>query len=197
MRSMVGVGTDWPISYDELDPYYQEAEVLLGVAGEQGPATMDPRGRPFPMAPIPLSYTLGLLKDWASSAGIAMWSQPSAKNSRPYDGRSECCRNDTCFPICPIGAKYSPDFTWNRLRGANRVTLYPRTLVRRLVPDDGSMRIASAEAVQRGRGAGTPVEFRARRFVIAGGYVWSAHLLLLSRSSRLPQGVANRSGMTS
>jgi len=195
-RSMFGVGTDWPVSYDDLEPFYQEAEVLMGVAGEQGPATMDPRGQPFPMAPIPLTYNLRLLKEWAAQAGITMWSQPSAKNSRPYDGRAECCRNDTCTPICPIGAKYSPDFTWDRLRGSRRITLYPRTLVRRLVLDDGSMRIARAEAVQRGpTGRSTPVELRAKTFVVAAGYVWSSHLLLLSAGSRVPNGVANRSGV--
>jgi glucose dehydrogenase len=186
-KSLFGVGTDWPIDYDDLDPFYQEAEELIGVAGEQGPAVMDPRGKPFPMAPLPLTYNLGRLKEWASSAGITMWSQPSSKNSRQYDGRAACCRNDTCTPICPIGAKYSPDFTWQKLRAANRITLYPRTLVRRLVLDARTARIASAEAVQRGRGAGTPVTFRAKQFVVAAGYVWSAHLLLLS-------GVANRSG---
>lgn len=194
-RSLFGVGTDWPISYDDLDPFYQEAEELIGVAGEQGPAAMDPRGRPFPMAPIPLTYNLALLKEWSARAGIAMWSQPVAKNSRAYDGRTECCRNDTCFPICPIGAKYSPDFTWHRLRATNRVTLYPRTLVRKLVLHDGSMRIASAETVQRSAaGADVPVEFRAKKFVVAAGYVWSSHLLLLSANSRTPNGVANRSG---
>ncbi len=197
-RSLFGVGTDWPISYEDLDPFYQEAEELLGVSGEQGPPAMDPRGRPFPMEPIPLTYNLSLLKEWTTRAGITMWSQPSAKNSRPYGGRSECCRNDTCSPICPIGAKYSPDFTWSRLRAANRVTLYPRTLVRRLVLDERTSRVASAEAVQRSAGtrggAGTPVEFRAKQFIVAGGYVWSAHLLLLSQSSRAPNGLANRSG---
>jgi choline dehydrogenase-like flavoprotein len=186
-KSLFGVGTDWPISYDDLDPFYQEAEELIGVAGEQGPAAMDPRGKPFPMPPLPLTYNLGVLKEWASSAGITMWSQPSSKNSKPYDGRAECCRNDTCTPICPIGAKYSPDFTWKKLRATNRITLYPRTLVRRLVRDERTSRIVSAEAVQRGKGAGTPVTFRAKQFVVAAGYVWSAHLLLLS-------GVANRSG---
>jgi choline dehydrogenase-like flavoprotein len=195
-KSMFGVGTDWPISYDDLDRYYHEAEVLMGVAGEQGPPAMDPRGKPYPMAPIPLTYNLTQLKEWTTRAGITMWSQPSAKNSRPYDGRSECCRNDTCSPICPIGAKYSPDFTWNKLRAARRITLYPRTLVRKLVMDPSSTRIASAEAVQHGRGSGggTPVEFRAKKFVVAAGYVWSAHLLLLSRESRAPNGLANRSG---
>ena len=197
-RSMFGIGADWPISYDDLDPHYQEAEVLMGIAGEQGPAAMDPRSKPFPMGPLPLSYNLGLLREWAGKAGISMWSQPSAKNSRRYDGRNECCRMDTCTPVCPTGAKYTPDHTWDRLRKSNRVTLYPRTLVRRLSMHAGSARIASAEAVQRTRGAregrGTPVEFRATQFIVAAGYVWSAHLLLLSRSDRTPDGLANRSG---
>lgn len=195
-RSLFGVGTDWPISYDDLDPYYQEAEEIIGVAGEQGPPAIDPRGKPFPMPALPLTYNLGMLKEWTTQAGIVMWSQPAAKNSRPYDGRNECCRNDTCSPICPIGAKYSPDVTWDRLRKANRITLYPRTTVRRLVLDDRSSRIVSAEAMQRGVGAraGTAVEFRAKQFVVAAGYAWSAHLLLLSRSGRAPDGLANRSG---
>ena len=195
-RSMFGIGHDWPITYDDLEPAYQEAELLLGVSGEQGPPAMDPRSRPFPMPALPLTYNLGLLKEWASHAGIAMWSQPSAKNSRPYDGRAECCRNDTCTPICPIGAKYSPDFTWNRLRAANRVTLYPRTLVRRLHVDPATKRVVMAEAVQRKAERQVQIlrsaqddnlEFRAKQFIVAGGYVWSAHLLLLSN-------VANRSG---
>ena len=191
-KSLFGIGTDWPISYDDLDPFYQEAEELVGVAGEQGPAAMDPRSKPFPMEPLPLTHNLGLLKHWAQDAGITMWSQPSSKNSRPYDGRAECCGNDTCTPICPIGAKYSPDFTWNRLRSAKRVTLYPRTLVRRLVMDERSTRITSAHAVQHP--GGTEVEFRAKTFVLAAGYVWSAHLLLLSANNRMPDGLANRSG---
>ncbi len=195
-RSLFGVGTDWPISYDELDPYYQEAEEIMGVAGEQGPPAMDPRGKPFPLPALPLTYNLGLLKEWTTQAGIVTWSQPAAKNSRPYDGRNECCRNDTCSPICPTGAKYSPDVTWDRLRKANRITLYPRTMVRRLVLDERSSRIVAAEAMQRVAGAGTgaAVEFRAKQFVVAAGYAWSAHLLLLSRSSRAPDGLANRSG---
>ena len=45
-RSLFGVGTDWPISYDDLQPFYQEAEELMGVAGEQGPPDLDP-SKPF------------------------------------------------------------------------------------------------------------------------------------------------------
>jgi choline dehydrogenase-like flavoprotein len=193
-RSRFGVGDDWPISYEDLDPYYQEAEELMGVAGEQGPAAMDPRGKPFPMPALPLSYNLTLLKDWASKGGIATWSQPSAKTSTRYKGRPPCCRNDTCYPICPIGAKYSPDMTWRPLRQANRIRLVPRTVIRKLVLDPATKRITHAVGLDRSR-PNEPIEFHARQFVVAGGYVWSSHLLLLSAQSGAEQGLANRSGL--
>lgn len=193
LRSLFGVGDDWPISYDDLDPWYQEAEERLGVAGEQGPPALDPRGKPFPQAPLPLSYNLKLLQEWTAKADIPMWSQPSAKNSLPYRGRPACCRNDTCFPVCPTGAKYSPDFTWDALRQAGRVTLIPKTVVRRLVVSGLGQRIAAASGVDRA--TGTEIEFRARTFVVAGGYVWTSHLLLSSRDARHPDGLANRSGL--
>jgi choline dehydrogenase-like flavoprotein len=192
LKSLYGVGHDWPISYDDLDPFYMEAEQVLGVAGEQGPPAMDPRGKPFPLPMLPLTYNLEQLKGWVNKAGITMWSQPSSKNSIPYDGRPACCRNDTCSPICPIGAKYSPDFTWNRLLREKRAELHTRTLVRRLEVDERG-RVTRAVAVKRDGNA--EVEYRAKTFVVAGGYVWSSHLLLSSRDGRHPNGIANRSGM--
>jgi quinoprotein glucose dehydrogenase len=193
-QSLFGVGTDWPIAYEDLDPFYQEAEEIMGVAGEQGPPDLDPRSKRFPMPPIPLTYNLELLKAWAAKAGIAMWSQPSAKNSVPYRGRAQCCRNDTCSPICPIGAKYSPDFTWTPLRRAGSVKLVPRTLIRRLVLAPGAKQISHAVAVDRDR-PNDPVEFHAKHFVVAAGYTWSSHLLLLSAQDGAPGGVANSSGV--
>jgi quinoprotein glucose dehydrogenase len=193
-RSMFGVGTDWPVSYEELDPFYQEAEEVMGVAGEQGPPALDPRGKPFPMPAIPLTYNLELLKTWVTKAGIAMWSQPSAKNSVPYRGRAQCCRNDTCSPICPIGAKYSPDLTWNALERAGSVRLVRRTLVRRLMLDAKGKELSHAVAVDRDR-PNDALEFRAKVFVVAAGYTWSPHLLLLSAQNGASNGVANSSGL--
>jgi glucose dehydrogenase len=187
LKTLFGVGDDWPISYEDLDPDYQEAEELMGVAGEQGPAGMDPRGKPFPLPPLPLTYNLGLLRDWATKAGITTWSQPSAKTSVAFKGRPPCCRNDTCYPICPIGAKYSPDFTWRPLREARRIRLLTRTVVRKLVLQPGGKRIAHAMALDRTR-PNESVELHAKQFVVAGGYVWSSHLLLNSQ-------VANSSGL--
>ncbi|GAC1517438.1 MAG: GMC family oxidoreductase [Gemmatimonadaceae bacterium] len=193
-HSLYGVGTDWPISYEELDPFYQEAEERMGVAGDQGPPDLDPRGKPYPMPGIPLTYNLTLLNEWAAKGGIPMWGQPAAKNSVAYRGRSACCRSDTCVPICPVGAKWSPDVTWTALRAAGRVRLIPRTLVRRLVAEEGSTRIAFASAVSQDH-PGQPLQIRARTFVVAAGYAWSSHLLLLSQDARFPAGIANASGL--
>ena len=66
VRSLFGIGYDWPLSYEELDPWYQEAEERMGVAGEQGPTEYDPRAADYPLPPLPLSYNLVRLKEWAN-----------------------------------------------------------------------------------------------------------------------------------
>lgn len=194
VKSMYGIGDDWPVSYDELDPFYQEAEEIMGISGEQGPPELDPRSKPFPMPALPLTYNLLQLREWAAKAGIPMWSQPSAKNSVPYHGRGVCQRCDTCYPVCPTGAKYSPDFTFDELVAKGRIALHTNVLVRRLHADDRSGKIvrASANATTAG---GEAIEYRAKTFVLAAGFTWSPHLLLLSTSPKYPNGLANRSGL--
>src|SRR5437667_648244 len=75
-----------------------------------------------------------------------------------------------------------------------KIVLHDRTLVRRLVPHDSRNAIVSALAVHQDR-PGDPIEYRAKTFVVASGYCWSSHLLLLSASSRFPNGLANSDGL--
>ena len=193
IRSMYGVGYDWPVEWEELDSFYQEVEERMGVAGTPGPADLDPRSRPYPMPALPLSYNLERLKSWAERSGVPFWANPVAKNSQSYRGRNTCVRCDTCT-ICPTGAKYTPDFTFQELLHEGKIDLLSRTVVRRLVPDDSGREIASAEALDRDR-PDEPLEIRAGTFILAAGYAWSSYLLLLSRSNRFPQGIANSSGL--
>lgn len=193
VRSLYGIGDDWPIGFEDLEPFYEEAEERMGVAGEQGPPDLDVRAKPYPMPPHPYTYTLRLLKEWGEKSGIPFWRNPVCKNSIPYRGRPVCCRLDTCN-ICPIGAKYSPDFTFQALLEQGRIELLTRTLVRRLVLEDGTDRIGHAVAVDRDN-PDESVHLRARIFVLAAGYAWSPHLLLLSANDRFPDGLANRSGL--
>jgi quinoprotein glucose dehydrogenase len=142
------------------------------------------------MPALPLSYNLERLRAWAERSGIPFWPTPVSKNSQPYRGRNVCTRCDTCT-ICPTGARYSPDFTYQELLREKRIELHDRTLVRRLELAPTGDRIEAAVAVHRDRPDET-VRYRARWFVLAAGYAWSSHLMLLSASSRWPNGLGNR-----
>jgi len=186
LKSRYGLAADWPLTWDDLERHYCEAERRLGVSGEPGPLPEDRRSEPYPMPPMPLSYNLTVLKQWADKSGIPFQGTPQAKNTQPYDGRSVCLRCNTC-EICPTGARYSPDFTFKQLLAAKKITLHDQTLVRRLVASPDRTRIVAARGVSRARN-GEEVEYRAPIFVVASGYAWSPHLLLLSE-------VANSSGL--
>jgi quinoprotein glucose dehydrogenase len=192
LRSMYGLAVDWPIEWTELEKLYCEAERRLGVSGEPGPLKDDARSEPYPMPPMPMTFNLIQLKGWAEKSGIPFWTTPQAKNTVDgYGGRSICQRCNTC-EICPTGARYSPDWTFKQLLDAKKIALHDQVLVRRLVLDGKTARIAAAQAV-REDGSAEEVEYRARTFVLASGYCWSAHLLLLSANSRFPNGLANSS----
>lgn len=192
LRSLYGLADDWPIEWAELERYYCEGERRLGVSGEPGPFDEDRRSEPYPMVPSPLTYNLARLKEAAEKSGIPFWNTPVAKNTVPYDGRAACVRCNTCA-ICPTGARYSPDFTFKRLLAKRAIEIHTGMLVRRLTLDEGSSRISAAQAVNRMQ-PDEPIEFRAPVFVLASGYTWTPHLLLLSANSRFPDGLANTSG---
>ena len=194
LKSLYGVGDDWPFTYEDLDPFYQEAEERIGIAGEQGPAALDARTKPYPLPPLPLNYNLAQLQQWARRSDIATWSTPSAKNSIARDGRAQCQRCDTCYPVCPTGAKYTPDVTWDALVRGGRVTLLTESLVRRLVADPKTGRIVRVTG-NRTDAQAAAFTIDAKTVVLAAGFVWSPHLLLLSRDAAFPAGLANRSGL--
>jgi ferredoxin len=111
------------------------------------------------------------LDDVQNSSGIPFQGTPQAKNTIPYDGRSQCQRCGTC-DICPTGARYSPDFTFKRLLAEKKITLHDNTLIRKLVLDDTKPVIVAARGVNSERPADS-VEYRAKTFVVASR---SAHL---------------------
>jgi quinoprotein glucose dehydrogenase len=193
LKSQYGLYVDWPIEWAELEKFCCEAERRLGVSGEPSPFPEDRRSEAYPMAPMPLTWNLQQLKTWADKSEIPFQSTPQAKNTVPYDGREQCQRCGTCS-ICPTGARYSPDFTFKRLIAQKKITLHDQTLVRKLVLGDAKTSVAAAHAVHR-EDPREPVEYRARMFVVASGYTWSSHLLLLSANSRFPNGLANGSGL--
>jgi choline dehydrogenase-like flavoprotein len=191
MQSLYGIARDWPLTYQDLEPYYVAAETALGVAGTDDEPWASPRTAPFPLPPFPFSYSDGLFAPACRQAGVALHHLPQARNSRPYAGRSQCRACGTCF-VCPTGAKASIDLTHVPAAEAtgNAQVLTDATVLRLELDRSGEVRTAIYATRDRAEHRLT-----ARVFVLAAGAVENARLLLLSSSRDFPSGLANRSGV--
>ena len=191
LRSRHDVGVDWPLSYEDLQPYYRAAEHELGVAGALDNPYAPPRDEPFPLPAFPPSYSDSLFAPACEAVGIDMHSVPNARNSEPYDDRSACVGYGTCKPVCPSGAKYTAETHLARAVEAG-ARIVDRAPVQRLVHDASGERVETAVYATPD---GTEHEQDARRFVLAAGGVETPRLLLLSASDVYPDGLANSSGL--
>ena len=190
LRSSLGVGADWPISYADLRPYYAAAERELGVAGASDNPFAPPRETPHPLPAFPPSYSDSLFAPACERLGIATHSVPNARNSAPFDGASACVGYGTCEPVCPSGAKYTAERHVSRAEAAG-ARVVDRAPVQRLEHDATGERVTAAVyATPDGR----EHQQEARAFVVACGGVETPRLLLLSESERHPDGLANSSG---
>jgi len=189
MDSRHGVADDWPIGYDELEPYYLQAEHELGAAGAPNPFGGS-RSGPFPMEPHPLSYSDRLFQEAWEELGVTLHHLPRAINSASYDGRSRCQAFGTCSPVCPSGARY--DATVHvRKAESDGVTVLDRAPVTRLEHDDTGERVTAAVYVHDDEERSVEADL----FVVACGAVETPRLLLLSASEQHPDGLANASGL--
>jgi glucose dehydrogenase len=192
LRSLYGVGRDWPISYDDLEPYYLQAEREMGICGPD-PTDEDlgsPRSAPYPMPPLPLSYMDQEFKRRLNETGeFLVTTEPVARNSFVYDGRPQCCGNNNCMPICPIAAQYSGNMHAVKAEAAG-AELIPDAVVHAIEMDaEGRM----AVAVRYRRPDGSDHRISARRIVLAANGIEIPKLMLMSATERLPDGVGNSS----
>ena len=191
LRSLYGIADDWPIAYQDLEPYYALAEQALGVAGASDDPWASPRSTPFPLPAFPLSYSDALLARACSSVGIALHSLPQARNSIAYSGRSQCRACGTCY-VCPTGAKASIDLTHvPEAEATGKARVLTEATVLRLEVD----RSGQVNAAVYARPDKVEQRVTARVFVVAAGAVENARLLLLTPSREFPDGLANRSGL--
>lgn len=184
-KSRYGVGKDWPIGYDELEPYYHEAEAIAGVGGS--PDNGSPRSKPFPMETVPASYFQQRLTERLAPQ-FKVLDDCTARNSRSFDGRPACCGNNNCMPVCPIDAQYHGGIAAASAEQAG-VKIVTEAVVYRLEHDDAGA-IVAAEYYDWNK---TSHRVTGKTFVVAANAIESAKLLLMSTSARFPNGLANRS----
>ena len=187
LRTTYGVGRDWPIGYDELEPFYQLAEERMGVAGMPAEG-LAPRREPYPMDAIPLSYMERTIAQTLNDHGYLMQTEPVARNNRPYDGRPPCCGNNNCMPICPIGAQYSGNIAVERseANGAEVIT----EAVANFIESGEDGRITGVRFL---RPDGSEWRIRAKTFVLAANGIEIPRLMLLSAQEGSPDGIGNSS----
>ncbi len=179
VRSLFGFGRDWPIDYEELEPWLAVAEREVGVAGKDDNPYASPRSGPFPMPGHAFSFfDREIFGPALASLGITGHSSPRAIPTEPYGGRSECLACRAC-KFCPSGARYSADRVHIRaIEGQDNVTIMPGLSFRRLETNPAGDRIVAAHAIRVDDS--TPVVIRAEQFILALGGVETPRLLMLS-----------------
>lgn len=193
LKSKYQVAVDWPLTYNEIEPLYCEAEAALGVSGNTAEwRALAARSRPFPMKQIALSYgdlqVKRRLKEFRfGGKTIRLRSLPQARNSERYDGRPACHGNSNCIPLCPIQAKYDATVHVRKAIAAG-AELIAKAVVTELVPDATGRRVA--EVAYR-RWDGSDVRVRGTVVVLATHGIETPKILLMSRQG---QGIANSSG---
>lgn len=182
---------DWPIDYDELEPYYTRVDWEIGVSGAPGPFD-PPRSRPYPLPPMPLKSSGALLEMGARKLGLHPQVAPVAILSQPYNGRAPCIHCGFCMGFgCETGAKSSTLVTMiPQAEATGRCEIRPGSTVHRLETGaDGRIsEVLYYDAEGREHGQ------RARAVIVAANGAETPRLLLMSASERFPDGLANGSG---
>lgn len=185
---------DWPITYDEMEPFYEKAEWTIGISGKGWSNPFDPpRRRDYPLPPVPRNSAGAVLDKGARALGLHPFPTPVAILSSDYDGRPACLNKGQCSGYgCPVGAKSSTmESLLPKALATGRCELRPNCMSREITLDAQGR----ATGVVYFDSEGTEQFQPARLVVLAAGGVETARLLLLSQSAQFPHGLANSSGL--
>jgi len=186
-----GIGADWPIAYEDLAPYYDKAEAFIGVTGTKENIRSAPDGVFLPPPPPRVYETL--IQRACGRLGIPCIPARMAMLTRPLNHRPACHYCGQCGRGCITASNYSSSQVqiFPALK-SGKLTIIPNAMARELLLGaDGRVRAVS----YIDKPSRTEKELRCRTVVVAASACESARLLLNSRSSRFPDGLANSSGV--
>ena len=185
---------DWPISYEELEPYYTQAEWEMGISGTRiNSPFVAPMSKDYPVPAVPLKSSGALMRSAAAKMGLSVLPGPLAIITKPYMGRAACVNCGICSGYgCQVRARSSSAVTMLPLaEKTGRCEIRVKSYVRE-ISVDGSGRVTGViyfDAQKR------EVRQRAKAVVLSANGSESARLLLMSKSTRFPDGLANSSGV--
>lgn len=185
---------DWPISYMDLEPYYTKAEYDLGISGLAGANPFEaPRSKPYPLPPMPVKSSGVLFERATKKLGLHPFPAPVAILSQPYRGRAACVSCGFCESFgCEMRAKSSTLASVIPMaERTGRCEIRAECYVRKIETDNGG-RVTGAIYFDRNR---REVFQRAKAVFLCANGVETPRLLLLSKSKRFPNGLANSSGV--
>ncbi len=190
-KSRDGLGDDWPISYDDLKPWYDEVDRLIGIFGSNEGLYNHPDGI-FHPPPKPRCWEL-LVKQASDRLKVTCIPSRLSIITRPHNGRAACHYCGQCNRGCAVNANFSsPNVLIFPAMETGRLTLITGAMAREVTLDrqgkaDGVVYIDKATRTER--------RVDARVVVLAASACESARILLNSKSASFPQGLANSSGV--
>jgi choline dehydrogenase-like flavoprotein len=190
-KSIDGLGDDWPITYDDMKPYYDKVDRLVGIFGSVENLPNEPDGIFLP-PPKPRCYEL-LIKEAATKLNIPMIPSRLSILTQPHNGRQQCHYCSQCGRGCATNSNFSSTGVLiPPAMKTGRLTLLFNSMAREVTVDENGL----ADGVSYiDKTANRENHVRARIVVVAASACESARLLLNSKSSKFPQGIGNSSGM--
>ena len=189
-RSLDGLGDDWPITYDDLKPYYDRVDTLVGIFGSKEGLPNEPDGL-FQPPPRPRCYEL-LIKEASQALKIPCIASRLSILTQPLNGRPACHYCGQCGRGCSVHANFSsPSVLLPPALATKRLTLTVNAMAREVTVDESGL-ANGVTFIDKATGRENHV--RARIVVLAASACETARLLLNSKSSKFPHGLANSSG---
>ncbi len=192
LHSNHGRGLDWPLSYDDLRPWYDKIQAEVGLSGDAAAEKWRPPGDAYPLPALPVFRQGEVIARGFAERGLGTAPIPLAITSQAFKGRPPCLFDGWCDAGCPIGALANPLVTylaWARGAGAQ---VRNHATVARVLHDAAGRRVTGVVYFDE---QGERHEVRARAVVLAAFAVQTARLLLASTSERYPAGLANRNDL--
>ena len=189
VKTLDGVADDWPVNYEQLEPFFSENDKMMGVSGLSDDTAYPPIKGLLP--PIPFGRMGETIGKGFNKLGWHWWPSYSAIITRPYEGRGQCINLGPCDTGCPQGAKSSVDITYWPHALRNGVKLKTHCRVSKINVN----KFGKATGVIYYDENGSECRQKARIVILACNGVGTPRLLLNSLSPDFPNGLANRSGL--